>query len=321
MKISFLNLAFLAFLAAPIFGAGAQPVLWRDPGNVGAWDFGGDVGTHVPPPKPPYTFVREDLSGTQPKIFVQDAAGVTWNVKLGYEAKGGSFCWRVVRACGYFAEPSYFISEGQVLGLRPLRRGGDWIHADGHFTTARFQYRYPYLRFSTDKNWRWDAPPFAGTKELSGLKILIMLFSNWDNKDERGGRVSANTAIFEQTNGKRMETIYAFTDWGSGMGRWGNIAGGETNWRCDDFERQTPDFVKGVDKGNVIFGYQGAIEQGFDTNIPPEHVSWLLSYLGHLTDEQLYSALRASGGSDRESACFTKALRDRIDQLRKVAGR
>jgi len=304
-----------ALLLAWSLAAAAQPVLWHDPGDIGGWDFGGDVGTGISVPRPPYTFLREDLSGTQPKIFVRDAAGVTWNVKFGYEAKGESFCWRVVRACGYFAEPNYLVPDGVIQGLRPLQRGGDWIHADGHFTNGRFQYRYPNLKFRGDQNWRWDEPPFAGTKELSGLKILIMLFSNWDNKDARvgAGGSGPNTAIF-QDGGKQ---IYAFTDWGSGMGRWGDGTD-QTNWRCDDFSRQTPGFVHGVEHGRVVFGYRGDLNEGFDTNIPPEHAGWLMLYLGRITDAQLHAGLKASGATDAEAGCFTRALRERIEQLRRV---
>ena len=117
------------------------------------------------------------------------------------------------------------------------------MQPDGHFTAARFQYRDPELKFLKNRNWRWDRPPFAGTKELSGLKILIMLFSNWDNKDGRGGNGGPNTGGVRE-EGKR---IAAFTDWGSGMGKWGSTPGSNSNWNCADFTAQTPEFVKGVD--------------------------------------------------------------------------
>ncbi|PWU02361.1 MAG: hypothetical protein C5B51_20935 [Terriglobia bacterium] len=291
----------------------SQPILWRDPGNIAGWDFGGTAGTTVQAPKPPYTFLREDLSGTQPKILVQDAAGATWDVKFGYEVKVESFCWRVVHACGYFVEPSYFVAEGQVVGLQPLRRAGPWVRPDGHFTNGRFQYRDSALKFLERRSWRWDGPPFAGAKELSGLKVLIMLFSNWDNKDGRVGAGGPNTAVFEQDH----RQIYAFTDWGSGMGLGGDVPGRESNWRCEDYSRQTPDFVRSVDKGRVVvFGYQGYLERGFDDNIPPAHVAWLMQYLGRITDAQLAAGLKASGATESESACFTRELRRRIEQLR-----
>ena len=297
--------------------ARAEQILWQDPGPIANWDFGRDVGTGIRLPQPPYTFLKEDLSGTQPKIFVRDGAGITWNVKFGYESKVESFCWRVVRACGYFWEASYLVPEGVVLGLQPLQRGGSWIRPDGHFTNGRFQYRDPEMKFLSDRNWRWDGPPFAGTKELSGLKVLIMLFSNWDNKDGRaGGGASSgpNTAIFQ----KGRKYIYAFTDWGSGMGRW---SGARTDWRCSDFAEQTPEFVIGIRNGMIQFGFQGDIRKGFDDNIPPAHVAWLMRYLGKITDAQLNAGLKASGATDAEADCFTKALRGRIEQLGRAGAR
>ena len=45
--------------------------------------------------------------------------------------------------------------------------------------------------------WAWHDNPFVGTPELNGLKILMMLMSNWDNKDVRDVARGSNTAIFE----------------------------------------------------------------------------------------------------------------------------
>jgi hypothetical protein len=285
-------------LAAPAF---AQ-TLWSPP-----------KPSTAQPPKPPFTFVREDPSGTQPKLFARDAAGANWNVKFGYEVHNESFCWRVVEACGYFAEPSFFVAEGRFEGYQPLRRATESVQPDGRFTAARFQYRDPELKFLGNRNWRWDRRPFAGTKELSGLKILIMLFSNWDNKDGRV-RGGPNTGEFER-KGTRMA---AFTDWGSGMGKWGSVAGSNSNWNCADYTAQTPEFVKGIQRGAVVFGWSGVINEGFKTGIPPAHVAWLMQYLGKVTDEQLRSWLQAAGGSDADAACFTAALRTRIEELRKA---
>jgi hypothetical protein len=297
------RLAVLVALA--VAGASAQ-TLWQPPKPSG-----------VQPPKPPFTFVREDPSGTQPKLFVRDAAGVNWNVKFGYEVHNESFCWRIVEACGYFAEPGFYVAEGKFEGYQPLKRATPSVQADGRFTAARFQYRDPELKFLKDRNWRWDRRPFAGTKELSGLKVLIMLFSNWDNKDARVGNGGPNTGEFE-FHGKRLA---AFTDWGSGMGKWGSVAGTDSNWNCADFTAQTPEFVKGVRRGAVEFGWSGVINKGFKDGITPAHVAWLMQYLGNVTDDQLRGWVEAAGGNETEAGCFTAALRARIEQLRKVAGR
>jgi hypothetical protein len=305
----------LALLALLCWTASAQ-VLWHDPGKVAARDFAGTAGFAVNLPKPPFTFEREDLSGTQPKIFVHDANGAIWDVKFGNEVKPECFCWRVVGACGYFAEPSFFVPQGQILGFHPIRRATSSLAGDGHFTAARFQLRDPKLKFLAGRNWRWDRNPFAGTPQLDGLKILIMLFSNWDNKDARVGRGGPNTAIFRRDS----ELIYAFIDWGSGMGRWGRTTG-QTDWRCPDFAAQTPSFVKAGARGTLGFGWEGDIDTGFKTGIPRQHAAWLLNYLGQLTDAQLRAGLKASGGTDAEADCFTRGLRARIEELRAATRR
>ena len=323
----------IAFIlsAASVY-AQPGPALWQDPGSpavIEHLDLGGSAGTGIPAPQPPFTFLREDPSGTQPKLFARDAEGHTWNVKFSYEVHNESFCWRVVRACGYFVEPSFFVASGRFENYQPIHRASASLHPDGGFTDARFQYRDPKLQFLEHRNWRWDRPPFAGTKELDGLKILIMLFSNWDNKDGRVGAGGPNTAIFERTapvqypDGKvavRDWRIYAFTDWGSGMGRWGSVAGSDSNWNCADYTAQTPAFVRGVERGRVVFGWEGAINEGFRDSIPAAHVRWLLQYLGRIGDAQFTAALRAAGAADGDAACFTRAIRARVEELRKVVG-
>ncbi|MGA7236114.1 MAG: hypothetical protein WBY44_10565 [Bryobacteraceae bacterium] len=293
--------------------------LWRDPGDVTRLDFGGSVGAPVDKPKPPLTFLREDMSGTQTKLFVKDVNGATWNVKFGYEVRPESFCWRVVRACGYFAEPSFFVPSGKIVGFQKLKRKDPSLHEDGSFTDARFQYRDPDLTFLNDKDWLFDGAPYGGTRELSGLKILIMLFSNWDNKDARVGAGGPNTAIFELKKPYGTRFIYAFTDWGAGFG---NDSGPRERsiWRCGPFLEQSADWVERTAKGTLVFRYNGNISEGFRTGIPAAHAAWFMKYLGAITDAQLHAGFAASGANEADAACFTKALRQRIDELRAAAG-
>lgn len=309
----------LAAIAVFAVGAHAQlPAgsLWRDPGDVQHLDFAGSVGAPVSKPKPPLVFVREDMSGTQPKIFVKDANGAMWNAKFGYEVHVESFCWRMLRACGYFAEPSFFVNSGQFQAFQPTSRKDPTLHADGTFISARFQYRDPDLKFLADQNWRFDGPPFGGTKELSGLKILIMLFGNWDNKDARVGEGGANTAIFQLKKPYGTRYIYAFTDWGSGLG---SDAGPKSrlDWRCAPFAAESANWVHRAPSGDtLVFRYDGGILEGFRTGIPVAHAAWLLKYLGAITDAQLHAGFLASGAGEADAGCYTKALRDRIEQLR-----
>ena len=176
------------------------------------------------------------------------------------------------------------------------------------------------MKFLGDCNWYWDRPPFGGTRELSGLKVLIMLLANWDNKDARvaGSGSGPNTAIFELRRPAGPEFIYAFTDWGAGMGSILGGYSGRSNWRCTEYTSQSAGFVQRVDARQVVFQYDGAVNQGFRTVIPPAHVAWLMRYLGRITDAQLRAGLKASGAGDADVDRFTRALRTRIEELRKI---
>jgi hypothetical protein len=308
-------LAWAAIGAAAAYAQLPAGSLWRDPGDVSKLDFAGSVGAPVSKPKPPLVFQREDSSGTQPKVFVKDANGATWNVKFGYEAHPECFCWRVLRACGYFGEPSFFVASGKLQQFQPTKRKDSTLHEDGSFNDARFQYRDPDLKFLDDKNWLFDAPPFGGTKELSGLKILIMLFSNWDNKDARAGAGGPNTAIFQLTKPYGTRFIYAFTDWGAGFGD-DRTARERSIWRCAPFLEESAHWVERSANGALIFRYDGNIEEGFRTGIPAAHAAWLMKYLGAISDDQLREGLLASGATNADAACFSKALRERIEELR-----
>jgi hypothetical protein len=43
-----------------------------------------------------------------------------------------------------------------------------------------------------------------------------------------------------------------------------------------------------------------------------------MQYLGRITDAQIHIGFREAGASADEEECFTRALRDRIEQLRKI---
>jgi hypothetical protein len=310
-----LSLHIWILLAPSLIYAGSRPVIWRDPGPIEKMDFAGSMGYAVTAPRAPFQFEHEDKTGTQPKLFVRDAAGAHWNVKFGYEVKPESFCWRLVHATGYFAEPSFFVARGRIEGLQPLTRKSDWLGADGTFRDARFQWRDPGIRYLPGHAWSWDRNPFLHSKQLNGLKILIMLFSNYDNKDSRvGERGGPNTAVFETADGQRW---YAFTDWGAGFGRWGNLSG-QSNWRCADYTAQSAEFVLGVRKDRIRFGYVGHIP-GFSAGITRADVAWLLRYLGRVSDDELRAGLRASGATPDEEQCFAHALKLRIEALRSAS--
>ena len=291
----------LAFLAA-------SSVLWQNPGRIETADLNASSG----PPRPPYTFVREEMSGTSPKVIVRDASGIEWRVKGGRDVKPETFITRFVSALGYYAETTYFCAKGRIENTRPLKRKSEFLQPDGTFTWVSFEKIEPGSRFTGA--WSYIDPALKDTKELKGLKILVMLFSNWDNKDSRDAKKGSNTSILQLRDGRQ---VYFINDWGQSFGSWGRMFGRE-NWNCVSYEAQTRSFVAGVKNNFVQFGYGGEHTNDFKTDITVDDVKWLMTYLGRITDEQIHAGLKAAGASDDEEQCISRALRDRIEQLRKI---
>jgi hypothetical protein len=102
------------------------------------------------------------------------------------------------------------------------------------------------------------------------------------------------------------------------MGKWGFFLS-RVKWDFKGYTDQTEDFFKGIEEGDVKFGYSGQHTDSIKDDIPVEHVRWALRYVGRITDRQIRAALTASGASAVEVGCFARAFRERINQLRRVA--
>jgi len=298
-----------------------KPILWHDPGAVESLDFVGGVGGRAAAPKPPFTFIDESTSGSNPKIRVTDASGMEWTVKFGTEVNAETFATRMAWATGYFVEPDYFVASGRVQNVGKLTRAKAHVKSDGSFTDARFEMHREkgVKKFEQEESWGWLKNPFTGTKELNGLKVMFMLLSNWDNKDIRDLKRGSNTAIFrypaKATESGDAEDRYLITDWGGSMGKWGGYLGRE-KWDCKGFKSQTRDFVKGVRGDFLQFGYSGQHTDDFKSDIRVSDVKWLLQYLGRITDAQIRAGLQSSGATPEEVECFTQSLRERINLLK-----
>jgi hypothetical protein len=292
-------------------------VIWRDPGYIAGLDLRSGPGGPDGAPAPPFRFVEEHLTGSQPCVSVLDARGRRWRVKWGDEVRSENFAVRLAWACGFYAETTYFLASGRIEGASALHRARDCIHEDCTFADARFELDDPAVKkLFEEHSWAWNDNPFVGTHELQGLKIIVMLLSDWDTKDRRDVARGSNTAIFEHRLSRfRREARYLITDWGGSMGRWGNNIVTRARWDPAGFEAQTPAFVTAVDGGFVYFGYSGQRTADVAESIRVSDVRWLHKYLGHLTDVQLRAALEASGADAAETEQFTRALRARIDQL------
>jgi hypothetical protein len=292
--------------------------IWRDPGPVDALDPVHGPGSPDTAPVPPFRFIEEHSSGSQPCLSISDGRGTRWRVKWGDEVRSEAFAVRFAWACGYFAEVTYFVPSGTIHGVKELARARRSVDAEtGAFTDARFELEDPAVRKHFEEHsWAWDDNPFIGTPELSGLKIVVMLLSNWDTKDRRDVARGSNTAIFEhRLPRRRREARYLLTDWGGSMGRWGATIATRGRWDVAGFEEQTSQFVTGVADGRVAFGYTGQRTADVAAEIPVQHVQWFHGYAGRLTERYLVEALLASGATQDEAARFARALCERIRQL------
>jgi hypothetical protein len=314
----------------PDFGT-SETLLWRDPGRVEDRDLRYGPGGDKIEPRAPFTFEKESFAGQSPKVQVKDANGRKWMVKFGDEAQADTFCSRLAWAVGYFAEPNYYLHGEIIEGAHGLRRAKAFIDKDGRATGGRFQLRSQDPEYMDGYSWSWTRNPFVGTPQLNGLKILMMLVSNWDDKDihennEKGVvlgyhaivswmRPGSNNAIYREGN----RYLFFIDDWGASMGRWGSSLERD-KWDCEGFTDQNRQFVRHGGDGRIQWGYQGINTQRIAAEIGVADVQWLLKYLGRVTDGQLEAGLLASGASPDEAACYTEALRTRIGELEEAGG-
>ena len=89
-----------------VWRAGPRPLhasahrLWRDPGAVTALDAIYGPGHAGSGPQPPFQFLEEHTTGSQPTVSVRDGRGKVWRVKWGQEVRCETFAVRVASACG-----------------------------------------------------------------------------------------------------------------------------------------------------------------------------------------------------------------------------
>jgi hypothetical protein len=216
---------------------------------------------------------------------------------------------------------THYVAAGTIAGLTDLARARECIGSDGSFTDARFELEDRSVRMLFDEHsWAWNDNPFVGTKQLSGLKILTMLLSNWDTKDRRDVARGSNTAIFEVRARWGREARYLITDWGGAMGRWGSNIVSRGRWDPAGFEQQTPHFVTGVRDGFVTFGYQGQRTAEIARGITVDDAAWFYRQARRIPEPAFRHALIACGATREEADVFARALIERVRQVGAACG-
>lgn len=299
-------------------------VLWRDPGNIRARDLYYGPGSKALAPAPPFRFLKEVKDGSNPKFEVEDARGAKWRVKLGPEAQSETVSGRLLWAVGYNAEESYYFDRVNVDGLTKLSRGQQFVSGQS-VRGARFEPRRKDVE--RGKQWGWSKNPFKDTRELNGLKTMMVLLNNWDTFKKN------NRVLHVKETG---EDRYTVTDLGATFGAVGGFGRHRSKNDVKDFERSR--FVRKVDQdGKVKFDYD-LKPKGFGlaslvyppyffrqrkaTNamqhVPATDAAWIGSQLAQLSDEQLRDSFRAAGYDRVTTERYVRTLRSRINELNRV---
>ncbi len=293
--------------AASPADAAATPVLWRHPGPIAARDLFWGAGSPARAPQPPFQFIEEELSGKNPKVVVKDTRGQVWDVKFGEEAHAEIAANRLVWALGYFVEAQYFVRDGTIAGATGLERAGAHIARDGRFRDARFRWRDPATP-RTDEEWTFKQNPFVGSREMSGLHIVMTMINNWDIDGARNNKV-----LRASGPDGRAERWFIVSDLGATFGRMG---GGRvtdhSKWTLAHFREER--FIDKVDKGMLYLAYDGY--DPYIERVPLEHAKWFAGLASQLTGEQVRRAFEAAGATPAEAAGYTTKVMQKIAMLR-----
>ena len=321
--------------AAEITASGT-PVLWRSPTDIASRNLFYGPGGKAHEPRGTFTFTKEDLDGTSPKFFVRDQDGVKWKVKLGSEARPETVASRITWAVGYFANEDYFVQKIEIQNLPPhLHRGQKFVAAAGSVFnngSASNISSVPNVRLKRylkgeekSGTWQWSQSPFAGTRELNGLRVLMALLNNWDLTGE-------NNAMYEESDGSPRQ-VFMVTDLGStfGPGRltWplSRSRGNLSAYRHSRFiTKSTPEYVDFQTPGRPSFfflftprEYSHKLQlRWIGRRIPRADAKWLGQLLAQLSREQIRDAFRAAGYDAQEVEGFAAVIESRISQLQEL---
>jgi hypothetical protein len=297
----------------------AQGTLWADPGDISSRDlYYGAGGKDHQPRGTNFTFVDEDMDGTNPKYNVKDPAGVKWKIKLGAEAQPETAATRLVWAVGYFVNEDYFLPELHVSDLPAhLHRGGKMVGHDGEMRNARLK-RHLKVEEKVG-NWPWRDDPFARTREWNGLRVMMALINNWDLKDE-------NNAIYEGG----ADRVYMISDLGASFGTTGfNPSQHTSKGNLKGYEhshfilKTTSDYVDfAVPSRPAIFVIFNPLEffprmkmRWIGKRVPRSDARWMGQLLAKLSDAQIRDAFRAAGYTPEDTEAFAKVVEKRIGLL------
>jgi hypothetical protein len=275
------------------------PVLWREPADIRSRDlFLGPGGTEMKPDLSRLIFIKEEKGGYSKKYRVKDGQDRVWVVKLGKEAQSETAAVRLVWAVGYVSEINYLVPRVTIEGK-------------GTFENVRFEARPDNIDRLDE--WKWEANPFVGKRELEGLKVLMALMENWDLKDSNNG-----VLLVRRQSGNELQ--YIISDLGTTFGKTGGEKSPISFLRRIKGSRNDPEdyvsdkFIKAVEGSTVRLDYSGK-NADIMRNITVSDAKWIGGWLSRLSDRQIQDAFRAANYSVDEVRMLAGAVRSRINEL------
>lgn len=304
--------------------ADARAVLWSEPTDIERRDLFYGPGGKEHQPHGSFTFLREDLDGSHPKFEVRDDDGVHWKAKLGTEARPETVASRLLWAVGFSADEDYFVDEIRVNQMPAhVHRGQRMIDSNGTMHSVR-------LKRESDERvkvgaWSWRQNPFAGTRELNGLRVLMAVINNWDLKDINNTVFELKDAHEEGTN----ERVYEVSDLGSSFGSAGlertDRSNGDlrayrrtpfiTHLTSDEVEFNVPRRPDWIVLANAPEFFRRRQLLWLGRHIPRADAKWAGLLLSSLAPSQIRDAFRAGGYSPDAVEGFTTVLEARLTQL------
>jgi len=295
MKKAIINLLVILVLVPAIYAQ--KNVMW-EPVNIPKMNlFDGPGGDEMRPDLSKIEFIKEETKGYNKKYRIKDGAGKVWVAKLTRETQSETAAVRLLWGIGYKTEVNYLVPSITIPGK-------------GTFKNARLEARPDNIERLEE--WKWKSNPFVGTRELQGLKMMMVFMTNWDvldlqNKvldvgDENHYIVSDLGATFGRLGNNNLPLIY----------RLGRQIGSPKHYAKTKF-------IKRVESdGDVILAYKGKnrnIFKGFTV----QDARWLSRLMTQLSDKQIGDAFRAANYSEADVASFTASVRRKINELKDAA--
>jgi hypothetical protein len=285
----------------------------EDPGPIQSLDLYWGNASPNRAPIGPFTFVSEDLGGTNPKAILDDAKGVRWSAKWDEEVQSEVAASRLAWAMGLQVEETYYVEDGLIRfpGRRPaFHRLGSFIDKTGRFrSAARLERRGPDL--VNKGTWPLGTSPLVAEDGYSILVLMDVVMANWDSRN-------ANTKILSVTDeGGTTTDWYIMGDYGACFGKMGGLFS-RSKYKLRDYQQNRP-VITSVDGQTAHLGYSG-FNASAHASVPLEGVRLFANRAAGLSLKQVEDAFRAAHASDADLHGFAQATYQRIQEVVAAGG-